>query len=171
MDFLRLGVVSSARRLLRNMVAGEMLVDRKEERTLNLELARELASEFAWEFAREFTREFPRELTVNSLDCAMREFGREGGPLDTGRLTLNRVGVNLKSIAPMPWVSKLLRFVACDGERLLLACEFRPDRRDKLLKSLCGEVDRELGRLRIGMRDMESRRTDSSDGVSMWAAS
>lgn len=152
MDFLRLGVVS-AWRLLRDTVAGEMLVDRKEERTLSREFARELTKEFAWELAREparesareFAREFPLELPVKSLDCVKREFGREGGPLETGRLELNRVGVNLMSIAFMPWISKLLRIVACDGDRLLLACEFRPDKRDKLLKSLCGELERELG--------------------------
>lgn len=71
----------------------------------------------------------------------------------------------------------LLRIVACEGDRLLLlSCELRPDNRDKLLKSLSGELERELFcdismRLRTGMRDMESRRTDKSEGVSRCAAS
>lgn len=70
----------------------------------------------------------------------------------------------------------LLRIVACEGERLLLSCELRPDSRDKLLKSLSGELDRELccersRRFRTGMRDTESRRMDKSEGVSRCAAS
>lgn len=100
----------------------------------------------------------------------MREEGLEGGPRETGRLTLKRVGVNLLSASVAPWLSMLLRIVACEGERLLLAWELRPDKLDKLAKSFNGELERLFGyeswRLRTGMRDMESRRIDNSEGVS-----
>lgn len=70
----------------------------------------------------------------------------------------------------------LLRIVAWEGERLLLSWELRPDNRDTLLKSLSGELERELfcdrsKRLRTGMRDTESRRTETSEGKSRCAAS
>lgn len=129
-----------------------MLVERMDERTLKRELARELASESARELARESARELARdsarELALElacelSFAWAMREPGREGGPLETGRLLLKRVGVNL--LSSWAWLSKLLRFVACDGERLLLAREFLPDRLDKLAKSLSGELERLFG--------------------------
>lgn len=72
MDFLRLGVVS-AMRLFRIMVAGEMLVERREDRTLRRELARESARELARDSARELAREPARELARESA----REFARE----------------------------------------------------------------------------------------------
>lgn len=68
MDFLRLGV-ASAMRLLRIIVAGEILVERSEERTLSRELARESARELDRESARELARELARE--------SMRELDRE----------------------------------------------------------------------------------------------
>lgn len=76
MDFLRLGV-ASAMRLLRIMVAGEMLVERREERTLRRELARESARELARDSARESARELARESARELARESARELARE----------------------------------------------------------------------------------------------
>lgn len=172
----------SARELARDS-ARELA--RESAREFVLESARELARESARELARESTRELARELICELakeflrelVSCTgMREPGREVEPREVGLLVWKRVGVNLESSWLPCRTSILLRIVACEGERLLLSCELRPDSRDKLLKSLSGELERELccersRRLRTGIRDTESRRMDKSEGVSRCAAS
>lgn len=63
---------------------------------------------------------------------------------------------------------RLPAFMVLEGDLVMLARELRPEA--GIPKSLGGELERESGLLRTGMRDTESRRVETSDGVSTASA-
>jgi len=181
MDFRRLGVMDPLMLLFLAMVAGEMLEDLRDE----LMLSRELALEFPREVSkREFDlskREW--DLSKRELDLSKRELdlskrfptwsnrepGLEDGPLEAEResppglpLSLEGVllgGTDLEGDLLLVWT-----FIPLEGDILMLALELLPEAVTP--KSFRGELERDSGLLRIGMRERESLLVDTSDGVS-----